>query len=132
MAIVRTRPITSRPMLDPSKRDWIIKNGRLVDDETHLSTVLFLLSHQRGTSCAYPGIGCRWHTIKKILPNTPREAETMAIEALSPLTRESSRKIFRLKATGQRTGPVTIAVLIEWYDAKGRYNAIRRFLSVGT
>ena len=61
----RIRPITSRPRLDPATLDWTWDRGRLKEDETHLSTVLFLIAHQRGTSCAFPDVGSRFTQSKK-------------------------------------------------------------------
>jgi phage gp46-like protein len=125
----RLRPITSRPRLDPATLDWTWDRGRLKEDETHLSTVLFLIAHQRGTSCAFPDVGSRFYTIKKILPNTPRDVEIMTIEALDPLIQP--RKITQVKATATRVGPVTIALRISWQDTRGKYNAIRRLITIG-
>lgn len=120
---------TKRPLLDPATRDWIITKGRLEDDETHASTVLWLLDHHRGTSAAYPDVGSRFWTIRKILPNTPRTVEIMAFEALNPLIRD--RKITNVEAAARRAGQVLIELKVNWRDHKGKKNAIRRVLTIG-
>lgn len=122
----------ARPLLGEKSKDWTLFKGRLVDDETHASTVQFLLDHQRGTAAAFPNVGSRYHTIKKILPNTPREVEIMTMEALAPLI--NPRKITNVVATAET---VTVGVqsyvklVVSFSDAKGKVNPITKYLTVG-
>lgn len=118
---------TARPFLFPVTRDWGFASGRLVDDDTAASTVLFLLDHNRGTSAAYPNVGSRFWTIKKILPNTPRTVEIMALEALNPLIRD--RKITNVQVAARRAGQVTIELKVNWRDPRGKPGTINKVLS---
>lgn len=123
-------PIKSvRPYLDPNTMDWVIQNGRLVDDATHASSVLFLIDHQRGTSIVYPNLGSRFWTIKKILPNTLRTVEIMAKEALFPLIRD--RKIFDVVPVATRENKVHIVLKVSWRDARGKTGTIEKIIAIG-
>ncbi len=121
--------IVTRPRIDPATKDLIIINGQLDNDDTHVTTVLFLIDHQRGTSAAYPNTGSRYHTIKKILPNTLKTVELMTLEAIDSLIK--SNKITNVNVETSRVNNTRIQVNINWIDSRGQKKAIKRILKIG-
>jgi phage gp46-like protein len=127
-----TRPpkTPARPKITASTKDWTILFGRLENDDTHASSVQFLLDHHRGSSAAMPLIGSRFHTITKILESTYRTVESMAREALLPLTRPG--KISDVVAVAvPADAPGRIKLTVSWRDSRGKPDPVTKILSVG-
>lgn len=77
-----------------------------------------------------PLIGSRFHTITKILESTYRTVESMAREALLPLTRPG--KISDVVAVAvPADAPGRIKLTVSWRDSRGKPDPVTKILSVG-
>ena len=123
--------IASRPLLDTSTSDLVMASGRLVDDPTCRSTILFLLRLKRGSSPALYNLGSRYHTIDRINTQKLREIEQMTLEALDPLIQPKKITSVVVSAT---TGPTpgVVQLHVDWFDQKGGQSSLIEYLSVGS
>ncbi len=85
-------PVTRRK-IDPATGDYIVVNGRPVEDPTHASEVLIRLRMKYGSAAVDPKIGSRIRDkIKKLTSDSPRNVELYAVEALAPMVARKAIK----------------------------------------
>jgi len=123
-------PAAKRPYHDPVKKDWAIitdgtaGGGNRREDPSYTSTVLYLLDLRKGSAAAFPDLGSRFHTIRKITADSLSQSELMVFEALEPLT--APKKINSLTARATREARTVIMVEVSWKDRAGKRYAIKK------
>lgn len=122
--------VASRPLVDPQTKDYVMAGGRLTDDPTHRTTILFLIRLQRGSSAAMPDRGSRYHEIDRITKQTLKQIEDMTREALAPLI--VPRKITATEIVATRgPAPGVVELRVDWLDDGGQPNSLTEYLSIG-
>ena len=77
-----------RRYIDPDTLDYVIENGEFKKDETHIATVIRLLTLRRGTCIVAPELGNRlFNELENLGNDAKRRAENYCREALEPLTK---------------------------------------------
>ncbi len=108
-----------RRNLDPSTHDYTVTAGGPVEDTTHTSTVVLLLSLHHGSCAVAPELGNKiWTQLGKLGDGAARKAEQYAVEALRPLTR--ARLISDVRASAAVSDGGRLGLEVSYTDQNGK------------
>lgn len=118
-----------RRRIDAATGDYVTDNGRPVEGEGILPSVLVALLTTRGSSAAAPELGTRTNAIRKLTANAPRLAERYDAEALRHLVERGDIRALTVRA---EVIGATLSRVISYEDRSGKRQTFRVTRRVGT
>lgn len=112
--------------------DYNVVNGSPVEDESHISTVVLLLSLRYGSCPVAPTLGNRIYAeLGKLTDDAPRRAEHFARLALQPLTRRRAITELEVVAEEDTTRIGVLDLEVTFRDKDGSLRVVRFPISRG-
>lgn len=104
------RPYGLRRYIDPTTRDYVVRQGELVQDDGFTSKVVLALATRLGSAQALPEFGSRLHEIKHADERGRLLAEKHALRALAHLADEIAELRVTASLSTKRRGAIDVTV----------------------
>ena len=122
--------VAKRRFVDAETLDYTLANGAPSADETHVPTVIRLLSLRYGSCPVAPTLGNKvYGELKKLGDDAPRKTEQFARAALKPLT--DSRAISELQVVGVVGTLGRLGLDVSFIDQNGEERSLNFPISRG-